>query len=63
VESAPDDAYAELLQTIESARSTIEKLEATPPSAKRDHMLELLRERLGRAIRRLDQIQSETHSN
>jgi hypothetical protein len=60
----PDpDQYVELLQHIEEVCLLIRRLEADPPSAKRDAAVELLRQRHGDAIRRLNQIRSDSHSN
>lgn len=58
-----DPGYAELVEAVEKLRRLIAEIEASPPSAKRDQALALLRERQGAAIRRLSSLRSERHSN
>jgi hypothetical protein len=60
---ATDLAFIDVIEKMENVGSFIKELENTPASPKRDHALELLREQLGYAIGRLNEIESDSHSN
>lgn len=54
--TAEGSDHTDLVDAVERARATIEKLERSRPSPKRDCALELLRAQLARATLQLDQI-------
>lgn len=58
-----NDAYTAVIAAIERSRRLIDELETLPPSPKRDQALELLRDSHGKAVRRLDDIHSDSHRN
>ena len=58
-----DDGYNELLQALEQAKASIERLEELPSAPKIETALQLLREHQSFLLRRLAEIDSEDHCN
>ena len=61
--SSGDLQYSRLLKAIDNTQQLIQELEAEPQSPKRDNALDLLRHRHGQALRKLSELESNSHQN